>query len=239
MGSGSRTLARPERRVSEEPIMPLSGKGMLITLMDADPGEERDFSQWYDKEHIIERVSIPGFLEARRYVAVAAEPKYLNFYPTETLDVLRSPDYLKALQNPTAWTRHHMPRFRNFTRAVARVTASRGQGRGGALAFSRIRASAADRTELRNAVTAELDAVLDQVISAHLLESDPELSKPADAAAPDVGSADWYVVVEATDEPAVRQLADQRFGSRAKLPRAETIAFGTYRLLWDLAKAEL
>jgi hypothetical protein len=218
--------------------MPLSGKGMLITMMDADPAEERDFNKWYDKEHLIERVSIPGFLEARRYAAIAAEPKYLNFYTTETLEVLRSPDYLKALQNPTPWTRHHMPKFRNFTRAVARVTASRGQGRGGAVAFSRIRPSGADKTELRNAVTAGLDAVLDQVISAHLLESDPELSKPADAAAPRVGSDDWYVVVEGTEQT-VRQLAEQRFGRQAKLPGAEGISFGSYRLLWDLAKAEL
>src|SRR2546423_7182328 len=87
--------------------MPLSGKGMLITMMDADPAEERDFNQWYDKEHIIERVSIPGFLEARRYVAVAAEPKYLNFYTTETLEVLNSPAYLQVLRSPTQWTRHH------------------------------------------------------------------------------------------------------------------------------------
>src|SRR5260370_32250222 len=144
------------------------------------------------------RVRIRGLLEARRYVAAAAEPKYLNFYTTETLDVLRSPDYLKALKNPTAWTRHHMPKFRNFTRAVARVTSSRGQGRGGALAFSRIRPSGADKTELRNAVTAERDTVLDRVISAHLLESDPELSKPADAAAPDIGSGDWDVSLVGT-----------------------------------------
>ena len=100
--------------------MPLSGQAMLITLMDADPAEERNFNQWYDNEHIIERVSIPGFLEARRYIAVAAEPKYLNFYTTETLDALRSPAYLQALRNPTAWTQHHMPKFRNFTRAAAR-----------------------------------------------------------------------------------------------------------------------
>src|SRR5438105_8090459 len=132
--------------------MPLSGEGMLITLMDADPAEERDFNHWYDKEHIIERVSIPGFLEARRYIAVAAEPKYLNFYTTETLDVLRSPDYLKALQNPTEWTRRTMAKFRNFTRAVARVSFSRGQGRGGALAFGRIRASGPDHRELRQAL---------------------------------------------------------------------------------------
>src|SRR5260370_35572249 len=143
-------------------------------------------------------------------------------------DVLRSPDYLKALQNPTAWTRHHMAKFRNFARAVVCVSLSRGQGGGGALAFSRIRPSGADKTELRNAVTAELDAVLDHVISAHLLESDPELSKPADAAAADISAGDWYVVVEGTDEPAGRQLAEQRFGREAKVPGAEGIAFGTY-----------
>jgi len=38
--------------------MPLSGKGMLITAMDADPAEEEDFSKWYDREHIVERVAI-------------------------------------------------------------------------------------------------------------------------------------------------------------------------------------
>jgi hypothetical protein len=48
--------------------MPLSGKGMLITVMDADPAEEEDFNKWYDREHIVERVAIAGFLEARRYV---------------------------------------------------------------------------------------------------------------------------------------------------------------------------
>ncbi len=216
--------------------MPLSGRGMLITLMDADPAEEPDFNQWYDKEHLIERVSIPGFLEARRYVAVAAEPKYLNFYTTESVDVLRSAAYLDKLQNPTQWTRHHTSRFRNFNRAVARVSVSRGQGRGGAVAFSRVRPSGADKGDLRKRITTELGAVLDQIISGHLLESDPELSKPTDTAAPDIRSSDWYVVVEATDEQNVRQLAEQRF---AKLEGAELISFGTYRLLWDLAKAEL
>ena len=183
-------------------------------------------------------MSIPGFLEARRYVAVAAEPKYLNFYTTDTIDALRSPDYLRALKNPTPWTRHHMPKFRNFTRAVARVTASKGQGRGGVLAFARIRPSGSDQRKLRDAITAQVDAVLDQVISTHLLESDPELSKSADAAAA-AGTADWYVVVEGTDAEKVRQIAEKRLGLGAALPGAETISFGTYRLLWDLAKAEL
>src|SRR5579872_6843614 len=107
--------------------MPLSGNGMLITFMDADPAEERDFNRWYDKEHLVERVGIPGFREARRYVAVSASPRYLNFYTTDTLADLDAPAYRDALQNPTVWSQHHMPRFRNSTRVVALVTASRGQ----------------------------------------------------------------------------------------------------------------
>ncbi len=34
-------------------------------------------TRWYDREHLEERVAIPGFLEARRYVAHRASPKYL------------------------------------------------------------------------------------------------------------------------------------------------------------------
>jgi hypothetical protein len=218
--------------------MPLSGKAMLITLMDADPADEQDFNRWYDKEHIIERVGIPGFLEARRYVAVAAEPKYLNTYTAENVDVLRSPDYLKALQNPTDWTRRTMAKFRNFARAVAHVRLSGGQGRGGAIAFSRIRPAPGRNGELGDALLREIDAVVDRVISAHLLQSDPELSKTADAAGPQPGLSDWYVIVEGTDNT-IRTLAEPLFGRAAKLPGADVISFGTYRLLWDLAKSEL
>src|ERR1043166_941649 len=115
-------------------IMPLSGQGMLITIMDADPAEEADFNRWYDREHIIERTAIPGFLESRRYVAVDGAPKYVNFYTTENIAALDSAPYRERLDNPTPWSAHHSPRFRNYTRVVARVTGSKGQGRGGALA---------------------------------------------------------------------------------------------------------
>jgi hypothetical protein len=221
--------------------MPLSGKGMLITIMDADPAREEDFNKWYDREHIVERVAIAGFLEARRYVAVRASPKYLNFYTTENLEILNSPAYRNKLQNATPWTRHHTPRFLNYTRVVARVTGSKGQGRGGALAFGRVRPSGINASELRNAILAQLDVVvdLDRIISAHLIEADRALSNPQGESNAQEGSGDWYMIVEGTDAEAVRQAGDQRFGRRELLPQCDLISFGTYRLLWDLAKAEL
>src|SRR6195952_666734 len=102
--------------------MPLAGKGMLLTSMDVDTADEPEFNRWYDREHLEERVAIDGFLEARRYVAHAASPKYLSLYSTETFDVLDSAAYRTALGNQTEWSHKNISRFRNMIRAVAHIT---------------------------------------------------------------------------------------------------------------------
>ena len=58
--------------------MPMAGKGMLLTSMDVDAADDTEFNRWYDREHLEERVAIPGFLEARRYIAHQGKPKYLR-----------------------------------------------------------------------------------------------------------------------------------------------------------------
>ena len=119
--------------------MPIAGKGMLLTSMDIDAADEAEFNRWYDREHLEERVAIDGFLEARRYVAHDGKPKYLSLYSTKTFDVLDSPAYRTALANQTAWSKANIARFRNMIRAVARITVSRGVGRGAALGIIRLR----------------------------------------------------------------------------------------------------
>src|SRR3954453_13457523 len=119
--------------------MPMAGKGMLLTSMDIDAAHDAEFNRWYDREHLEERVAIDGFLEARRYVAHAARPKYLSLYSTKTFEVLDSPAYRNALANQTDWSRKNISRFGNMIRAVARLTISRGQGRGAALGVVRLR----------------------------------------------------------------------------------------------------
>src|SRR3981081_2666552 len=109
--------------------MPLAGKGMLLTSMDIDAADEAEFNRWYDREHLEERVAIPGFLEARRYVAHHGNPKYLSLYSTATFEVLDSPAYRAALANPTDWSTRTMARFRNMIRAVARITITRAPAR--------------------------------------------------------------------------------------------------------------
>ena len=108
--------------------MPIAGQGMLLTSMDVDPLHEAEFNRWYDREHLEERVAIDGFVEARRYVAHDAKPKYLSLYSTETFEVLDSPAYRKALASQTDWSKANIARFQNMIRGVARITISRGVG---------------------------------------------------------------------------------------------------------------
>jgi hypothetical protein len=222
--------------------MPLAGKGMLLTSMDIDPSDEAEFNRWYDREHLLERVAIDGFLEARRYVAHQGSPKYLCLYSTATFEVLDSPTYRTVLMNPTDWSKTNLARFKNMIRAIARITVSRGQGRGAALGIVRLRPRAGDKDKLRTALRGRLDPEkLDGIISMHLIESDPALSRPItdDPPVSDPGSGDWFVLIDATDVRAVAAAITGRLGDVPAPMAAETISTGVYKLMWDLARSDI
>ena len=98
--------------------MPIAGTGMLLTSMDIDPEHEAEFNRWYDREHMQERVAIPGFQSARRFKAIGdcARP-YLALYYTDTLEVFRSQPYAQAFNNQTQWSLDNFKRMRVGLRA--------------------------------------------------------------------------------------------------------------------------
>jgi hypothetical protein len=220
--------------------MPLAGKGMLLTSMDIDASDEAEFNQWYDREHLLERVAIEGFLEARRYVAHQGSPKYLCLYSTATFDVLGSPAYRTALASQTDWSKANIARFKNMIRAVARITVSRGAGRGAALGIVRLR-PAGDTDKLRTALRDQLDPEkLEGILSMHLIESDPALSRPItdDAPVSDPGSGDWFVLIDGTDVKAVSAALAARLGNNTAVKPA-VVSTGVYNLMWNLAKSDI
>jgi hypothetical protein len=222
--------------------MPLAGKGMLLTSMDIDAPNEAEFNRWYDREHLEERVAIDGFLEARRYVAHNAKPKYLFLYSTRTIEVLDSPAYRARLANPTDWSKKTMARFKNMIRVVARITISRGQGRGAALGIVRLRPSAGSEDKLRAGLREKLDpGTLDGIISMHLIESDPALSGSTTEipAAAGAGAGDWFVLIDGTSASAISAVLTARFTGNLAPDQAMQISSGIYGLMWDLAKSDI
>jgi hypothetical protein len=220
--------------------MPIAGKGMLLTSMDIDPANEADFNRWYDREHLEERVAIEGFLEARRYVAHSGSPKFLFLYSTKTIDVLDSPPYRARLANPTPWSVKTMAGFKNMIRAVARITISRGTGRGAVLGILRLRPEG-NADDLRNQLASRLDPnELDGIISMHLLESDAALSGPTkELPAAGGGASDWFVLVDGTSVSAVSSVLATQLTGKAAPQGAMQISSGIYELMWDLAKSDI
>ena len=105
--------------------------GILAIFNDCRAGREAEFEAWFQGEHLIERLAVPGFLFGRRHKAVSGAPGYFNFYMVETPEVLTSKPYLERLDNPTPMTRTIMSEvFVNMNRTVCRRTARRGSFRG-------------------------------------------------------------------------------------------------------------
>jgi hypothetical protein len=206
--------------------MPLSGAGVLVTLMDIDPENEAEFNRWYDKEHLIERVSVPGFLEARRYEAVNAAPKYLNLYTTIVPELLTSKSYQEVLRNQTDWSKRVISMFRNRIRGVLRVMASRGQGRGGHALWVRLNVEHADQRRFEETLVPSLEAGIgrDTIISAHLLFNE---TPPGEL-------AEYFVLIDGTSNSELERFGGEAFGGLATV-----VSSGSYKLLWDLSKGEL
>ena len=81
-------------------------KGILIAAMDFSAAAEDEFHDWYDLEHIAERLAIPGFLNAQRWIAADNPKVSLATYDLDTVVVLQSPPYQAiAGANSSPWTK--------------------------------------------------------------------------------------------------------------------------------------
>ncbi len=87
-------------------------KGILIAAMDFSAAPEDEFHDWYDLEHIPERLAIAGFLNAQRWIAVDNPKISLVTYDLDEVGVLQSPPYQAiAGANSSPWTKR-TARFR-------------------------------------------------------------------------------------------------------------------------------
>ncbi|PRE46906.1 DUF4286 family protein [Burkholderia multivorans] len=180
--------------------------GQLCVWTDIDPAHEADFNAWYDREHMQERVAIPGFTHARRFRATDRGPrKYLALYATDTLDVFRGDAYRRAFAQQTAWSLANFERMTGTQRRVGELTIEAGDGEGAHLALFVLPPERIDVAQLR----ARFDAALREpgVHAARLFRTTPELSAPIGADAAARPAADALVLIEGSDAAAARRVA--------------------------------
>jgi hypothetical protein len=81
-------------------------KGILIAAMDFSACREDEFHDWYDLEHVPERLRIPRFLNAERWIDVKDPKIAVATYDLETVGVLQSAPYVAiAGANSSSWTK--------------------------------------------------------------------------------------------------------------------------------------
>ena len=92
-------------------------KGILIAAMDFSAAPEDEFHDWYDLEHIPERLRVPGFVNADRWIG-ATDPKVsVATYDLDAVGVLQSPGY-RAIggDNLSPWSKRVTSRVERLMR---------------------------------------------------------------------------------------------------------------------------
>ena len=228
--------------------MALLGKGALVIWHDPAPEVESDYNEWHSKEHMYERVGVPGFLRGQRGVAINGAPKYFNLYEVDEFATLTSRAYLDRLNDPTPWTRHVAPHMHNNSRTLCRVTASFGAA---VPAFSTmILVSPASGREERLRTWLARDALpglvgRPGVLGAHLIEGERTASGTDTAEKRLRTSAaefvDWVILIGGYDSEALATVGAAALsdGALAAHGAAMSQVRGIYRFVHCIAKADL
>lgn len=131
--AGAAGAMLPLSQANAKPEGKASGGAMLFIANDCKPGREKEFNYWYQTQHLDERLGIPGFLTARRYVALPgqADRQYMATYETESADTLKSHQYMKRLNDPTMLTAENMKlSFARMNRSLLDICWEDGKGTG-------------------------------------------------------------------------------------------------------------
>ena len=194
----------------------LAGEAFVAIWHDIAPAGLDVFYDWHHREHMPERLGIPGFRRGRRYLRIdGAGQDFFNLYEVDTFEVLVGQDYLNRLNAPTPWTKAAVQHFRDVSRGLCRVAASQGLGQGGVIATLRIVASPErDAALKRHLVRDALPTLLEcgGIVGVHLGFTDEAGSRIETAEKKVRGNLTdvpaWVLMIEAISADTIKRAID-------------------------------
>lgn len=208
---------------------------ILFVWTDVDPEHEADFNQWYDREHVQERVALPGFVSGVRYRCVQGPRRYLGLYRTRGLDAFRTPEYFQAFRHQTPWSVTNLQRMRNPMRRVCTISAETGAGRGAWLAVLRLGMRTAEQLEAAIAGLGRTLLEMPGVVGGRLLTPDAELSSPLPMESTQGRLLDALYLIDASTQEAALAAANQAAQALETAP-SETALLN---FCWQLLEQDL
>lgn len=108
---------------SLEDTIAMQPHAVLVAGFETAGFPQDELNDWYDTEHIPERMAVRGFLNADRWVAPDGTPVTLATYDLDSVSVLDDPMYtVRKGAGRTPWSRRIARGTRLFLRLVARQT---------------------------------------------------------------------------------------------------------------------
>lgn len=81
-------------------------KGLLLAAFDFASAPPDEFHDWYDLEHVPERLRVPGFVNAERWIGADRPALAIATYDLDSPAVMNTPPYQAvAGDNVSVWTR--------------------------------------------------------------------------------------------------------------------------------------
>jgi hypothetical protein len=161
--------------------MPLKGSGFLAIWHDIKAEGEPEYNLWHTREHMPERLGVPGFEAGRRCVdRKLRKHRYFTLYEARSIDVFGSEPYRARLNAPSAWSNRVQPHFTNFVRSACRTAVSVGKGIGGAMATIRVNLASEPGKgafAARSHALAHEIMLLDGVTSVHIGMAEPTVTR--------------------------------------------------------------
>lgn len=223
--------------------MAMMTDAVMAVWNDVVPDVDAEFNDWYVRDHLPDRVSLPGFQRGRRWISDGAGPRYFTFYEIDDVSVMNSPVYLDRHENPTDWTRRIMPAFLRMNRSICRVTAKRGEADGGIAGIVRLAPQPDAEDRLRTWLSTEiLPRLLETagILAVSLWELDGEASRMPITAETKLRTTtdaviDWAVVIEAERPGEVATASAFLAPDAARTAGAASVSSAeVYRLLGSL-----
>ena len=159
--------------------MALAGNALIAIWNDIAAELREDFFEWHPREHMVERLGIPGFIRGRRCIAVNADVEFLTLYEVADADVLVSDVYKQRLTNPTPWSTKTLPAFRNNVRGACRIHLTEGYAMGGFVHTVRVRAAEGQERRFVDTLRKDILAGLvdkPRITGVHLVENEVSLT---------------------------------------------------------------
>lgn len=196
----------------------LAGQAVMVNWSDVAEEDRATYYAWHGPEHMVGRVSLPGFQRGRRFLAISASRDILVLYEVDDIDVLRGAAYLAKADTPSPLTQHTTKVIRNTARALARVRMTSGIGLGGFMLTLRLDADERHAEALERYLVQEAlvrVSGMPGIVGAHLCIADMEASTivPVERKGRPTAIPNWIVLIEGISMESVERACDAELGS--------------------------